>query len=250
MLQRRKKTYISMIFFDLRTIRLKKYLYMIQDFPFLEKSPLFRGLTINEIASEFSEIHYQVKKYSKGQMVVSAGDIVDRLLVVLTGSVKGEMVDFSGKTIKIEDIEPPKPLAVAFLFGKSNTFPVNIIANEDSELLVIPKESVLKLFQENKNILLNFLNSISNRSQFLSQKIKFLNFQTIKGKIANYLLQIAQGKELVVLDKSQNELAELFGVTRPSVGRGIRDLHNDGVIEASGKSIKIIDFNGLKECLK
>ncbi|MCW3788149.1 Crp/Fnr family transcriptional regulator [Plebeiibacterium sediminum] len=224
---------------------------MIHDYPFLEKSPLFRGLTIEEINSAFSDVHYQVKKYSKGQMVVSAGDKVDRLLIVLSGSVKGEMIDFSGKTIKIEDINPPMPLAVAFLFGKSNTFPVNIITNEDSELLVIPKESILKLFQENKMMLLNFLNAISNRSQFLSQKIKFLNFTTIKGKIANYLLQYAsQGMLEVVLDKSQNELAELFGVTRPSVGRGIRDLHNEGLIEANGKKIKLIDIQGLKECLK
>jgi len=223
---------------------------MIHDFPFLEKSPLFRGLTIDEISITFSDIHYQIKKYNKGQTVVSARDKVDRLLIVLTGSVKGEMIDFSGKSIKIEDIEPPKPLAVAFLFGKSNTFPVNIIANEVSELLVLPKESILKLFQENKIVLLNFLNAISNRSQFLSEKIKFLTFQTIKGKIANYLLQMAQGKNVVVLDKSQNELAELFGVTRPSVGRGIRDLHNDGLIDANGKTIKIIDIVGLKECLK
>ncbi len=223
---------------------------MIQDFPFLEKSPLFRGLTIEEITTAFTDIHYQIKKYSKGQMVVSAGDRVDRLLIVLTGSVKGEMIDFSGKTIKIEDIEPPKPLAVAFLFGQSNTFPVNIIANIDSELLILPKESILKLFQDNKMVLLNFLNSISNRSQFLSQKIKFLTFQTIKGKIANYLLQASQGQNIVVLDKSQNELAELFGVTRPSVGRGIRDLNNEGLIEAKGKIIKILDLNGLKDCLK
>jgi hypothetical protein len=32
--------------------------------------------------------------------------------------VKGEMTDYNGKTIKIEDIEAPRPLAVAFLFGK------------------------------------------------------------------------------------------------------------------------------------
>ncbi len=248
MLQRLKKMYISMIF-CLNIVYFQTN--MIQDYPFLINSPLFRGLTIEEIQSSFSDIHYQVKKYSKGNMVVSAGDKVDRLLIVLTGSVKGEMIDFSGKTIKIEDINPPMPLAVAFLFGKSNIFPVNIITNEDSELLVIPKESILKLFQENKIMLLNFLNAISNRSQFLSQKIKFLNFQTIKGKIANYLLQyVSQNNKEFVLDKSQNDLAELFGVTRPSVGRGIRDLHNERIIEANGKRIKLLDIEGLKDCLK
>jgi CRP-like cAMP-binding protein len=95
------------------------------------------------------------------------------------------------------------------------------------------------------------LNAISNRSQFLSQKIKFLTFQTIKGKIANYLLQLTDGKQdVVMMPKSQNELAELFGVTRPSVGRGMRELHNEGIIEAQGKQVKILDAEALKGCLK
>jgi CRP-like cAMP-binding protein len=95
------------------------------------------------------------------------------------------------------------------------------------------------------------LNAISNRSQFLSQKIKFLTFQTIKGKIANYLLQLSGGKSgVVMLPKSQNEIAELFGVTRPSVGRGMRELHNDRIIEAQGKQVKILDVQSLQKCLK
>ncbi|MCW3805756.1 Crp/Fnr family transcriptional regulator [Plebeiibacterium marinum] len=223
---------------------------MTQDFTILEKSPLFMGLSLDEIDNTFDGIHYQLKKYSKGQMVVYSGQQVDKLYIVLSGSVKGEMIDFSGKTIKIEDIEAPRPLAVAFLFGKSNTFPVNIIANIDSQLLIIPKPSVLRIFQKNEKILLNFLNTISNRSQFLSQKIKFLTFQTVKGKIANYILQSSKGKSQVVLDKSQNELSELFGVTRPSVGRGMRELHNEGIILANGKNIEIINIERLKECLK
>ena len=54
-----------------------------------------------------------------------AGDPVANLLIVLSGSVRGEMIDYSGKTVKIEDIEAPKPLAAAFLFGKENRFPGN-----------------------------------------------------------------------------------------------------------------------------
>ncbi len=224
---------------------------MNKEYKILENSPLFKGLHYSEIESEIQNCHYQIKKYSEGQLIAYAGEKVDRLCIVLSGGVKGEMIDFSGKTIKIEDIDPPKPLAVAFLFGKSNTYPVNIIANKTTELLIIPKASVLRLFQHNEQILLNFLNAISNKSQFLSQKIKFLTFQTIKGKIANYLLQLSGGKDgEIVLSLSQNEMAELFGVTRPSVGRGMRELHNDEVIEAKGKNIKIIDVVALKECLK
>ena len=100
---------------------------------------VFMGLDIETISNVLNDIHYQIKKYSAGQIVVLAEQPVDRLFIVLSGGVKGEMIDFSGKTIKIEDIDPPKPLAIAFMFGKANTYPVNIITNKPSELLVIPR---------------------------------------------------------------------------------------------------------------
>lgn len=223
---------------------------MINNFIKLENCPVFIGLSSEEIESLFDQINFQIKKYNEGQMVTHAGDTVDKLIVVLNGSVKGEMVDFSGKTIKIEDIEAPKPLAIAFLFGKANRFPVNVVSNTESELLIIPKESVLRLFSMNQIILLNYLNTISDRSQFLSDKIKLLSFHSVRGKIANYILQLAQdGSRQITLPLSQNQLAELFGVARPSVGRGMRELHNEGILKVEGKRVSILNMKELKQCL-
>lgn len=223
---------------------------MISNFVKLEKCPVFKGLSSEEIESLFNQINFQIKKYNEGQMVTHAGDTVDKLIVVLTGSVKGEMMDFSGKTIKIEDIEAPKPLAIAFLFGKANRFPVNVISNTESELLIIPKESVLRLFAINQTILLNYLNTISDRSQFLSDKIRLLSFHSIRGKIANYILELAQdGTQQITLPLSQNQMAALFGVARPSVGRGMRELHNEGILNVEGKSVKILNIKALRQCL-
>ena len=57
------------------------------------------------------------------------------------------MVDFSGKIIKIDDIRSPRPLASAFIFGKQNKFPVNVMANEKTKFLYIPKYDFMKMLQ-------------------------------------------------------------------------------------------------------
>jgi CRP-like cAMP-binding protein len=87
---------------------------------------------------------------------------------------------------------------------------------------------------------------ISNRSQFLSEKIKFLNFKTIRGKLAQYILQKA-AKDSMSLDlgMTQGDLADFFGVARPSVARAIREMEEDGLIEAKGKHIRLIDKRSL-----
>lgn len=218
----------------------------------LLKCPVFKGLTKEELNDLFENSSFRISQYEKGEMVVNAGDQVHFQRIVIGGSVKGEMVDFAGKVIKIEDIQPPGPLAAAFLFGSQNRYPVNIIANEASEILSIPKDSFLRMMQGNGRVLENFLHAVSSRGQFLSGKIRFLSFTTIKGKIAQYLLDLSlrQGSDTLILPLSQSQLSELFGVTRPSIGRAMGEMNHAGLIRTDGKQVSILEKQKLLSLLK
>ncbi|MCX6321617.1 MAG: Crp/Fnr family transcriptional regulator [Bacteroidia bacterium] len=218
------------------------------DYSLLSNTPLFKGLTTGEIETILYVVPYRTKKFQAGSLISQSGEPVNSLIVVISGVVKGEMIDYAGRVIKIEDIPAPGAIASAFMFGNRNRFPVNVIAVSDGELLLIEKPDFLKLLMRNDIILVNFLDMILNRSQFLSEKIKFLNFKTIKGKLAHYILQKA-GKEKasILLDMTQNELADFFGVARPSVARALGELEEEGYLEAKGKNIRIIDKEGLAE---
>jgi CRP-like cAMP-binding protein len=221
------------------------------DFDLLAKSPVFMGISAERLSEIMQQVHYQVKGFQKNELVVHAGDECNRLFIVLEGSVKGEMADYTGKTIKIEDIEAPRPLAAAFLFGKNNRFPVTVIANDRVSLLSISKPEFLKLLQQDPRILTNYLNSISSRAQFLSQRIKFLSFKTIRQKIAHYLLDLAGDRLAVVeLPLSQAQLAEFFGVTRPSLARAMGELDHEGLIEVQRRSVRILDKQKMNDLLK
>lgn len=101
-------------------------------------------------------------------------------------------------------------------------------------------------------VLKNYLDIISNRAQHLTKKIKLLGLQSIRGKFANYLLEQVrrEGKTKLTIKNSQSELANMFGVSRPSLGRVIRELHNEGIIEAEGRNIRIVDKKTLSGFLK
>ena len=216
------------------------------------QSPIFRGITEGELAELFMQIHYQVKTYQKNELIVSGGDICDRLLIIQLGSVKAEMIDYSGKTVKIEDIEAPQPLATAFLFGKENRFPVTVSANNQVEIISIHKEEFVKMLQLNSLILSNYLNAISTRAQFLSKKLKFFSFKTIRQKIAYYLLEKA-GEQLLTIQiqQSQEQLAEMFGVTRPSLARTLGEMVKDGLIDNQKRhTIIIMDKDRMNQLLK
>ena len=220
------------------------------NYEILAKSPVFRGLTSDQIRECMKSIHTQVKNFRKDSLIVHAGEEVNQLLIIQKGSVRGEMLDYSGKILKIEDIESPRALAGAFLFGKTNTYPVTVTANTDVELLSIPRNEFLQLMQKEKTLLLNYLNDISTRTQFLSNKLHFLSFRTIRGKIAHYLLQKAgTDSSTVEMLHTQQQLAELFGVTRPSLSRVLGEMQREGLITLDRKNIIILEKQMLSHLL-
>jgi CRP-like cAMP-binding protein len=217
-------------------------------FEMLTQSPIFQGLSAEELEGLFAKCHCFTKTFEVGELAAFSGETVNFLIIVLEGSVKGEMVDFSGKIIKIDDIKAPYPLASAFIFGKQNKFPVNVMANEKARILYIPKYEFMKMLQADIRILQNFLNVVSTQSQMLASKLKFLSFKTIKGKIAQYILSLAgPDKSTVEFPMTQNELAEQFGVARPSLARALGEMADEGIIAVDRKSIRILDRKRLKE---
>ena len=218
------------------------------DYSVLLKAPLFSGMTLAEIMQVISVTPYRVRNYKTGTMISQSGEPVSAFMMVIEGTVKGEMVDFSGRVIKIEDVSASGALAAAFIFGNSNRFPVNVIALSDASLLIIDKNDFVRFLKSNDQLLTNFLDMISNRSQFLSEKIKFLNFKTIRGKFAQYILQVAgPDKSEIKLAMTQNELSEYFGVARPSIARVIGEMEDEGIIITKGKILKILDKKRLTE---
>jgi len=211
------------------------------DYSLLSGAPLFSGIPVDVIEKTLRGVPYRLRKFNADSLIANSGDTVGSLMIVLTGKVKGEMIDFAGKVIKIEDIPAPGALASAFMFGHKNRFPVNVVAVTDALLLSIEKHDFLILLMKNNRILINFLDMISDRSQFLSEKIKFLTFKTIKGKLAQFLLQKAGNeRSSVVLEMTQNEIADFFGVARPSIARALGEMEEEGLIIAKGKNIKIL----------
>lgn len=212
---------------------------------------LFNGLNPLQIEELLASIVYQLKKFERGDIIAHNGEKINNQMIIIEGSAKGEMIDFNGKTIKIEDIESPRSLAPAFLFGIDNTYPVDIIANDKVVIISIPKEYFLKLLGNSEKVLLNYLDIISSRTQFLTSKIRLLSFHSIKGKLAQYILSLSRkmNSDYIEIPISQNELSELFGVARPSLSRALREMNDDGLIIARGRKVTVVDKGKLSALL-
>lgn len=196
----------------------------------LSKTIIFQELTPKEVEHCLNEIKYKVINYSKGETVAFREEELNKLLIILDGSLRSEMVKINGKSFKIEDLGKNQIVAPAFLFGKNPVMPVDLITITDSKLLEISKNDFIKLLQINERILENFLNTLSNKAQFLSKKIWFLN-KSLEEKLAEYILKNLDDNSEIRLTKSIKDLAQEFNVARPSLSRVFKKWVEDGSLE-------------------
>jgi CRP-like cAMP-binding protein len=210
--------------------------------------PICKKIPVNERETFLETLDFKTKFFKKGEWIAQQGDTVTALYILLKGSVKAEMVSEAGTVLNIETIHAPNPLAPAFLFSENNKFPVDVVALEECEIIVVSKDAVMKQLTCNETFLQGFMTFNSNRTHFLSDRLKFLSTKTIKGKLAQYILARTTNMDFV-LEMSQTALAEYFGVARPSLSRSLSEMIDDGVISLKGKNGKIHHLEKLKELI-
>ncbi|MDO9633878.1 MAG: Crp/Fnr family transcriptional regulator, partial [Paludibacter sp.] len=172
------------------------------------------------------------------------------LYMLTLGSVKTEMITENGNILGIEIIQAPRPLAPAFLFSDNNHFPVDVTTLEEVEIIKIPKTEIMRLMMTNPDFMQNYLTHNANRTQFLTNRLQLLSIKTIKGKLAHFLMEQANGStKSFIINRNQSELAEFFGVARPSLARSLSEMVHDGIISIKRKEYQIVNTDKIKKLL-
>ena len=210
--------------------------------------PVCMNIPVDERDKFLNEITYMTEFFKKGECIAQQGNTVNALYILLKGSAKAEMISDSETVLNIETVKAPNLLAPALLFAANNRFPVDIVALEDCEIILISKDSIVKQLSGNEAFLQGFMKFNSNRVNFLSERLKLLSTKTIKGKIAQYILARSTHQNFT-LDRKLTELAEYFGVTRPSLSRSLSEMIEEGIISLKRKNGIILNSVKLKNLI-
>ena len=216
----------------------------------LTTCPICSTLGIASQEDFLMDLKCTTKLYAKNEIIVRQGDVCDALCMLMVGEVKTEMITENGSLMGIEIIKAPRPLASAFLFSDNNHFPVDVTALSEVEIMRIPKAEIMRLMMTNPDFMKQFLTHNSNRTQFLINRLQLLSIKTIKGKLAHYFLeQITGNNNSFTISRNQTELADYFGVARPSLARTLSEMVLEGIISIEKKKYTILDFKRLREQL-
>lgn len=213
----------------------------------LVKSQLFGGLPEEHLA-QIENIAVD-KHYNKGDVIFYDGDEGNGFYLVASGSVSVYKLSPEGKEQILHIVKEGNTIgAVPVFSGKS--FPANARAISKSHLLFFDREKFIQLITNKPSLTMNILALLSMRLREFTIQVENLSLKEIPGRLAAYLLFLAQeqgNKDLIKLNISKVQLANLLGTGPESLSRALGNLKSKKLIEEKGASIKLLNRNLLEE---
>lgn len=216
------------------------------DYKKLKNISLFEGLCTEEIHTVTEFLDGKTKRCKAGEIIFYEGSPVKYIGVVIKGSVQMIHEDYGGNRNVFLSVHEQNTFGEIFLYGKCSTYPVSIMASEDSEILLLDYKKINKTsgisIEAQMTLKENVLTAMAENSLLLHSKIDIMSKRTTKEKIMTFLIKESEAAESREFDISfdRQTLADYLGVDRSAMSTEISRLQKEGRIEVHKRHFKIL----------
>jgi CRP-like cAMP-binding protein len=215
---------------------------------FLASLPLFKELTQDElehVASGTREVHAP-----RGEILFHRGDPCDSFHVVVFGQVKLAFTSITGAEKVLELMGPGQSFGEAVMFMEQ-PYPVYAQTLCDSLLLQISKAVVFQEIEHDPLFARRIIAGLSYRLHHLVVDLEDHTLRSASQRVIGYLLRAVptdngHGPVPVALPASKAVLASRLNLTPQHFSRILHDLTVANLIQVEGRSILILDPEGLR----
>ena len=189
--------------------------------------------------------HCHVHTYPAKTVIISAGDFSDELYYLVRGSVSVVMEDETGREFVLAYLNEGDFFGEIGMFDESHKRSAWVRTRTRCEVAQISYDKLHGLSSENPEILFAMLGQLVRRLRDMNRKVSDLAFTDVAGRVANALLTLCRQPDALThpdgmqIRVTRQELSRLVGCSREMVGRVLKDLEGQHLIEVRGKTIVV-----------
>lgn len=221
----------------------------------LSKCALFENISEDEYKGLLSCINSYTKKFKSDEYIFFAGDHINYVGILISGSVELIKEDLAGSRHIMDFLSPSDIFAEGIACTKQNISPITVRAKQDSMILFIPFDRIIKTCSNScgfhLQLIKNMMLLLGEKNYSMNRKMELLMLKGLREKLATFLLNESnkQGSTTFNITLNRNELAEYLNVSRTSMCRELATMKDLGMIDYYKNSFKIISIELLKESL-
>lgn len=188
------------------------------------------------------------RSYSAGTILFMEGDPVIGFYLIESGQVKVSRVSQDGREhILLLLGEGESFNEVAALDGGPN--PATATAHADAIVHCVLRDELRQTVSQHPDLAWAMIESMAQRARHLLGMVQDLSMRSVKGRLARLLLEQAEANETDAMPRmlTQEEMASRLGTVREMVGRALRSLSADKIIEFDRHRIVVLDGERLRK---
>jgi CRP-like cAMP-binding protein len=203
----------------------------------IKNSPIFLGISEEELKEMLSCFNARVKTYENGEMIIRQGDVVKNIYLVLDGNVNIEKDSYWGRRIIVSQLGINDNIALAFVASKNVESSIDAVAIGKTKLLVLTYEKCTTMCHnvctKHKLLIKNLFEILSKENIELLQKIENISQKTIREKLLTYLSNEAYKAKSNVFEIKFNrqDLADYLNIDRSAMSFELSKMQKDGIIK-------------------
>ena len=212
------------------------------DISFLRNSILFKGFDDTEISELLKNLNALEKKFSRGAMIFSSGDITDKLCFVTAGSVTVESNDMWGNRTILNLVGKGQFFAESYALLPDVPMLVDVCASEDCSIIFLCMKSLANLNDNTRaRLLTNLLTITTRKNLHLSSRSFHIAPRQVRGRIMAYLNTISVQKRSREFDIpfDRQQLADYLNVERSVLSNELSKMQKDGLISCHKSHFEI-----------
>ncbi len=211
----------------------------------LQKARIFRGLTAEELSSALLALRGEEKRYRKGQVLLHAGDLTEKMGLVLEGSVTIESNDAWGNRSILSHVGPMQLFAETYALLAGEPLLVDAAANEDCRVLFLRADGILQLTEQAapwaRKLADNLLCITAAKNLHLAGRSFHTAPKTIRGRVMAYLNTVSLQKQSKDFDIpfDRQQLADYLNLERSALSKELGRMQREGLIETRKSHFRI-----------
>lgn len=206
---------------------------------YIQRHPLFSDFSESDIQVLLDTGRLSFRTLARGHILHHQDDQASQLEIILQGRMRIQRIDITGKLLTIATLRKSDIIGGHLLFSHQGFYSGDIIADQDTECLIIDRNTILTLCQTSSSFLETFLSLLSENTALLNQKIMETTQQTIRNQLITTFKKQFQKSHSpkIQLPSNKKQLAQSLGVARTSLSRELKRMSDQKLIEMNGKWI-------------
>ena len=189
----------------------------------------------------------KINRFPKKTPIIHAGTESNSLYLILKGSVAIILEEDDQREIIVAYLNAGDFFGEMGLFEAKPQRTAEVRTREVCEIAEIDYDTFHELCQQYPDLSYAVFAQLARRLKNTTRKVTDLAFIDVSGRIARCLIDLAHQQEAMLLPNgrqiriTRQEIGRLVGCSREMVGRVLKTLEEQGMIETDGKAILIYD---------